>query len=586
MSAMANVRRVAPGAKLDADALKVLIVEDSEDDAFLLGHELAAAVNDVCYQRVDNADAMRRALSDGDWDIVISDHAMPRFSSDDAFTVLKASGKDIPFIIYSGTISENTAVSAMAGGVHDFVEKGNLSRLVPVVRRELKGAASEQARRRAESRVYQLSHYDQLTGLPNRALFYERATDLLAQARAAGRIAGVALADLDRFMRINNTFGYATGDLLVRAIAERLRDLVGTPGCVARLGRDEFAIMTPPCVDVDGLRRFAESLTRTFRNPFSVDGQEFYITLSIGIAVAPVDGEEVSSLLVNAESAMFTAKKNGRNNVQFYLRSINAASAERLALESDLRRALERRELHLNYQPSVDIGTGRITGCEALVRWRHPTRGMVPPDKFIPLADEVGLINEIGRFVIDEATGQMQRWRAAGMGDLNVSVNVSAVQFREEALVGVVRDALGKSGLDPHHLTLEITESVLMQDAEATIGMLRALKAMGLSISIDDFGTGYSSLAYLRRFPIDTLKVDKAFVRDVTQDADDAAIVRAIITLAKSLKLEVVAEGVETIEQLAFLRLESCDRIQGYLFSRPLEPAAFEALVREGKALP
>ena len=582
---MPNVHRMAPGATLDVDALKVLIVEDSEDDAFLLGHELAAAVNDVCYQRVDNADAMRRALIDGDWDIVISDHAMPRFSSQDAFTVLKASGKDIPFIIYSGTISENSAVSAMAGGVHDFVEKGNLSRLLPVVRRELKGAASEQARRRAESRVYHLSHYDQLTGLPNRALFYEHATDLIAQALRAGQVAGVAVADLDRFMRINNTFGYGTGDVLMRAIAERLRDFVEPPGCVARLGRDEFAILTPPYVDTDGLRRFAESLTRAFRQPFTVDGQEFYITLSIGIAVAPVDGEEVSLLLVNAESAMFTAKKHGRNNFQFYLRSINAASAERLALESDLRRALERRELHLNYQPSVDIGTGRITGCEALVRWRHPSRGMVPPDKFIPLADEVGLINDIGRFVIDEATGQMQRWRAAGMGDLNVSVNVSAVQFREEALVDVVRDALAKSGLEPTNLTLEITESVLMQDAETTIGTLRALKAMGLHISIDDFGTGYSSLAYLRRFPIDTLKVDKAFVRDATQDADDAAIVRAIITLAKSLKLQVVAEGVETVEQLAFLRLENCDRIQGYLFSRPLEPAAFEALVREGKTL-
>lgn len=582
---MANVQRAGRDDHRGDERLRVLIVEDSEDDAFLLCHELASVVSNLEYKRVDNAEQMRAALDGEAWDLVISDHSMPRFSAKDAFEILRASGKDIPFIIYSGTISENIALSAMADGVSDFVEKGDIMRLLPVVRRELRGAQVVQAKQRAESRVYHLSHYDQLTGLPNRTLFYERAEELLQGVRESGASAAVCLLDLDRFMRINNTFGYATGDLLVRRIADRLRERVGARGCVARLGRDEFALMSPPYTEASGARDFADAVMKEFARPFVIDGQEFFITFSMGVACMPAHGDEVSTLLVNAESAMFLAKRSGRNNYQLYAREINAASAERLTMENALRRSVERNELLLHYQPSVDIQSGEISGCEALVRWRHPQQGMVPPDKFIPLADEIGMINEIGRWVLREACTQVRRWTDAGMRPLTISVNVSAVQFREEGLVEEVRAALADTGLEPQRLVLEITESVLMRDVEATIRTLKELKDMGVSISIDDFGTGYSSLSYLRRFPIDTLKVDKSFVRDVTEDADDAAIVRAIITLAKSLKLSVVAEGVETADQLAYLRSQGCDRIQGYFFSRPLDPAAFDALMRSGKNL-
>jgi len=561
------------------ERLRVLIVEDSEDDAVLLTRELESAV-DLSYLRVACARDLRDALAASDWDLVISDHSMPSFSATEAFELVRASGKDIPFIIYSGHMSAPAAAKAMAAGVHDFVEKGNVSRLMPVIRRELKGIV---ARQRAESHVYQLAHYDQLTGLPNRELFSERASARLArnpQARCA-----LLFADLDRFMRINNTFGYAIGDLLVQQVAQRLERCAGPDALVGHFGRDEFVLLSGELRGDGDAQAFAQAVMREFAAPFVIDGKEFYITLSMGLTAYPEHGSNVLALLVNAESAMFVAKRSGRNNCQVYRPELNAASAERLTLETALRKAVGNGELLLQYQPILDLGSERVIGTEALVRWRHAALGVLGPDRFIPLADESGMITEIGEWVLFEACRQARRWHDQGHGPLSVAVNVSAVQFRQRGLLNTVAEALSASGLAPSHLELEITEGVLMQDADTTVGTLRGLKNMGVRISVDDFGTGYSSLAYLKRFPIDMLKIDRSFTRDVIGDADNAAIVRAIITLARSLKLTVVAEGVETPAQLEFLRNEGCDRMQGFLLARPLDPAALAPLLARETAL-
>jgi len=565
-------------------SIRVLIVEDCEDDAVLLIHELKRAAADVAWRRVDNPSAMRDALIDDDWDLVISDHSMPGFSSEDAYELMRRCGADIPFIIYSGRFDQSRALSAMAKGVHDFVEKGNLEKLLPVVRRELKTVAQVRARARAENRLHRLTHFDQLTGLPNRQLFHEQASRCLA---AIGPDHGATLlfVDVDRFMRINNSFGYAVGDQLVRQVAARLQQAVGADGIVTRMGRNDFALLDTRAQQPAEARALAMRLMEAFGQPFSVDGKELFLTLSIGVSCYPRDGEDVGRLLVNAENAMFLAKRNGRNTMQFYERDMNSSSAERLQMETELRHAVDRGELTLHYQPCADIASGRVAAVEALVRWRHAVRGLIPPDKFIPLADETGLIGDIGRWVLFEACKQTKRWRDAGIAPLKVAVNVSAVQFRQGDLAQMVHATLEKTGLPPECLDLEITETVLMQNAAATIEVLRALKEMGVTISVDDFGTGYSSLAYLQRFPIDTLKIDKSFMTNVTDDEHNAAIVRTVIALAKSLKLESIAEGVESSDQVAYLRAEGCDRVQGYYFSKPLEPHNLRAFIESGTRL-
>ncbi len=555
-------------------ARKVLIVDDSDDDAFLLYTGLCAAGPAVEYQRVDCAADMRKAVKEEDWDVIISDHAMPGFSAVEALDVLKESGKDIPFLIYSGHITEQTAVTTMLAGASDFVEKGNIRRLVPAIEREIANAAIRRAKERADEYIQQLCYYDDLTGLPNRQRFCKE-VDARCQPGAGEPVRGViAFLDLDRFARINSTFGYATGDKLIEQASRRLQANVPPEGYLARLGHDEFALFVADIAEPDEARQVAEKLLAAFAEPFNWNGIDFYITVSVGLSVFPEDGRDVATLLKNAESAMHLAKRSGRNTFQFYQNEFSRASGEHLILESSLRRALERRELFVQYQPCFDLASGKIAGSEALVRWRHPEFGVVQPDKFIALADETGLINEIGAWVMEEACAQTRAWQNLGFENLNIAVNVSAMQFRSPDFLSRVGTVLDRTGLNPKFLELEITESAVMQEVDTTIQTLRKLKELGVRISIDDFGTGYSSLSYLRRFPLDILKIDKSFVRDIPADADDSAIVRAITTLAKTLKLLVQAEGVETEEQAEFLRGLSCERVQGYYFARPLGPEA------------
>ena len=547
--------------------IRLLIVEDSEDDARLLYSELTRANGDITYARVDCAEDMRSALLDSEWDIVISDHSMPRFSSLEALDLLKECGKDIPFIIYSGDVSEHVEVAAMCSGAQDSIVKGNFARLLPAMEREIHGAAVRRAKEQADVRVHKLAFYDSLTGLPNRNLFCDHVGRKLLQAE--GQPAAIYLLDIDRFLRVNNCFGHKIGDELMRQVAERLQECVPGEGMVARCGSDEFAIYLGNICGDRQARDAAEQIRQAFVAPFVEGALEFRICVSIGIVASPRDGDDVAELLINAETAMFRAKSLGGDNYQFYAREMGAVAGAQLVLESALRKAVAREELLLEYQPNFNVVTGALTGVEALVRWRHPQMGLLQPDDFIPLANESGLIAEIGTWVLQNACRQAKAWHDAGHAGLTMAVNVSAVQFWQPGLVRTVAQLLAETGIDPQCLELEITESVLMRNADTTIMTLEALKGMRVKISVDDFGTGYSSLSYLRRFPIDILKIDKSFSCDVIKDVESAAIVRAIGALARGLGLVTVAEGVETAEQLEFYRQQHCDRVQGFLFSAP-----------------
>lgn len=423
--------------------------------------------------------------------------------------------------------------------------------------------------------------YDAATGLPNRAHF-ESALERALGAGGAEQPPAVLLISPDRFKRFVDTLGHAAGDRLLRAVAERLSGCAGDDELLARLGDEEFALLLPEAGRAEDVTLAARRIHEVLKQPFNLDGQELYVTASIGIALSPRDGEDAPALLKNAGAALFRAKEQGGNNHQFYAAEMNVKALRRLSLEAGLRRGLEREEFTIYYQPQVDLATHAVTGMEALVRWRHPELGLVSPAEFVPLAEDTGLIVLIDEWVLRTACAQNNAWQRAGLPALRVSTNLSARTFRQPGLPEMVSRALRETGLDPDLLDLELTESSVMSSAEDAIETLRALRALGVHVSIDDFGTGYSSLNYLKRFPADCLKIDQSFVRDAAGDPNDAAIVRAVVTLARSLNLKVIAEGVETGEQLRFLRLLGCDEAQGYLFSRPLPAEELGRKLAEG----
>ncbi|HUQ34134.1 MAG TPA: bifunctional diguanylate cyclase/phosphodiesterase, partial [Pyrinomonadaceae bacterium] len=395
----------------------------------------------------------------------------------------------------------------------------------------------------------------------------------------------VMFLSLDRFKKFNDTLGHTVGDQLLKSVADRLRPHMREGDTFARFGSDEFSFLLTGIGKAEDASRLAREFQSILDAPFSVEGHELYVTSSIGIGLYPEDGRDSQELLKSAGAALYRAKQSGGSNYQFYTADMNALALARLALENQLRWALERKEFRVYYQPQVSINTGQITGMEALVRWQHPELGLVSPAEFIPLAEDTGLIAPIGEWVLRAACAQTRAWHDCGFKGLRVSVNLSPRQFQQPDLVLVVERILKETGLDGAGLELEVTESSVMKNAETAIRTLGELKAMGIKISIDDFGSGYSSLSYLKHLPIDVLKIDQSFVSDMTADPKDAAIVMAVIQLAHSLQLKVIAEGVETDEQLHFLRLLSCDEMQGYLFCRPIPVEAFENLLLEGRNL-
>ena len=434
--------------------------------------------------------------------------------------------------------------------------------------------------RRAEERIRRLAHFDELTGLPNRTMFMHTLQRAFSLAQRRNKQFALFFIDLDRFKNINDSLGHEAGDRLLQDVARRLRQHRRESDTVARLGGDEFVVLVEDCADSRELTAIAQNILNAVGRPYTLSGREYHVTGSIGISTYPADGLDPASLLKNADIAMYLAKDRGKNNFQFYSPQQNAHSFERLALESALRHALERREFVLHYQPKIEIRTNRIVGVEALLRWNHPDLGTVTPTQFIPLAEETGLIVPIGRWVLRTACAQSAAWRSDGLPGVRIAVNLSARQFSDDGLIGDISDALAEAALPPEGLELEITESMVMQNPERAVSTLSRLRELGISVSIDDFGTGYSSLGYLKRFPIDNVKIDRSFIKDLPHDTDDAAITRAVIAMAQSLRIRVVAEGVETREQLEFLRAHECDECQGYFVSRPLPPSEFALLAR------
>ena len=437
------------------------------------------------------------------------------------------------------------------------------------------------ARRREEERLKALTNYDALTELPNRALFQQRLERALVRAQRYNEGLAVLLIDLDRFKNVNDTLGHDAGDRVLQAVAERLRVSLDDGDIVARMGGDEFGVLIEKVDDTRLVGNVARKLLKAIADVLILDGQEYHLTASIGVSTCPADGAETATLLKNADIAMYRAKDRGRNDVRFFAAAMNARSMERLTLETGLRHALARGEFLLHYQPKVDIASGRITGMEALVRWMRPGAGMVSPGEFIPVAEETGLIEQIGGWVLKTACERNRAWQCQGLPALRVAVNLSARQFAQANLVSEVARVLDASRLAPGSLELEITESMVMDDPERAIRTLQQLKSMGIALAIDDFGTGYSSLVYLKRFPIDNIKIDRSFIKDIPASNDDAIITRTIIDMTHNLRLKAVAEGVETVAQLEFLREHGCDEIQGYYFSRPLAEEAFLQLVQD-----
>lgn len=435
------------------------------------------------------------------------------------------------------------------------------------------------SRKRNEERIRFLAYYDPLTELPNRALFEEHIARALAAAKRSRKKVALLFLDIDRFKSINDSLGHLSGDLLLQSVARRLKSHIRESDTICRQGGDEFIIVLTGIDSVDGVAHVAEKIVEDMGEAHHIAGHQLVVSFSIGISMYPEDGHTSEMLIRNADAAMYHAKEKGRNNFQFFSSEMNSEAFERLSIESDLRQALKRDQLLLHYQPKIDIATGKIIGIEALVRWMHHEKGMIPPGKFIPVAEECGIISSIGEWVLRTACLQCQQWHTSGTLSAPISVNISAVQFRQKNIRDMVAAVLDDTGLDPHLLELELTESMLMQEAESTITTLQQLKELGVSLSIDDFGTGYSNLNYLRHFPVDRLKIDRCFVQDISSDENGAAITRTIISMGHSLKMKVIAEGVETREQLALLTEQECDEIQGFYYSKPMSAEDFRSYV-------
>jgi diguanylate cyclase (GGDEF)-like protein len=438
---------------------------------------------------------------------------------------------------------------------------------------------------KSRAMALQMSHFakhDFLTDLPNRVLLTERLGQAIGLAYRHGKQVALLFLDLDDFKHINDSLGHMIGDQLLQSVASRLTVCVRNTDTICRQGGDEFVILLAEIDQPQHAANVAEKLLVALALPHLIGGHELHVTSSIGISIYPDDGISAETVIQNADTAMYYAKTNGRNNFKFYTAEMNARAVQRLFIEGGLRHAITRGEFLLHYQPQIDLVSGAMTGAEALIRWRDPERGIIYPQTFVSIAEDCGLIVPIGRSVLREACRQVRAWQDAGLPAVPVAVNISAVEFRDKNFLAGVAQILKETGIAPRYLEMELTESVLMQDSESSVSLLAALKAMGVQLAIDDFGTGYSSLSYLKRFPIDILKIDQSFVRDVASEPNDAAIVNAVIGIGKNLKQRVIAEGVETEAQLAFLRTWQCETGQGFLFSHPLPVEAFENLLVTG----
>ena len=558
--------------------LRVLAVEDSEDDFELIRNELAESGFTVVHERVETATSLKAALEGEPWDVVICDHSLPALNSISALNIVRSAVENLPFIVVSGVITDETAIEAMRHGAKDFVHKDNLSRLASVVERELQQAATRADLEATQMRLHRVSHFDSLTGLPNCEHLFVHLRSMTLRAEHNYHFA-IFLIDLNRFRKITKTLGVLAGDKVLLATAERLRLALGKDDFVARLGADRFVAVVPHLEQEAQAREVSIVIHQCMNDVFRVDGQELFVKASVGVSFYPRDGLEWSDLFRNAESALYGAKADGGSSYQAYKPEMDSLGKERLIMETALYHALEKQQFVLHYQPQFDLFSGQMIGAEALIRWQHPEFGMISPCEFIPLLEETGLIVSVGEWVLRTACAQNMQWQDAGLPPIRIAVNLSAIQFRQPGLALTIRKILQETGLYPEYLELEITENIAMHAEEMVIAILDELRAIGIQIAIDDFGTGYSSLSYLKRFPIDKLKIDQSFVRDCKGGINDGGIVMAIIGMGRSLKLKVIAEGVETLMQADFLKLNGCDEVQGYYYGKPMQGSELARLL-------
>ncbi|QJR13983.1 putative bifunctional diguanylate cyclase/phosphodiesterase [Usitatibacter palustris] len=561
--------------KAEEPGTSVLLIEDNPGDARLIEEMLSE--DPATPFRLRTADRLQRGLellSLKGTELVLLDLSLPDSHGLDTFSKVYAHSPKVPIIVLSGNDDQALALYAVKSGAQDYLVKGKIDRELL-----LRAMQYSIERKHYQEELERQANYDGLTGLPNRHLLHDRLRQAVFAQRNVRSVA-VVFIDLDHFKVINDSLGHNFGDEVLRHVAERIQSAVRDGDTVARLGGDEFVLILNDQTREDVIFRTMRRIMSKVSEPINVADRELNVTCSAGISLYPQDGPDVPTLLKNADAAMYRAKSQGRNTFQFYTAEMNELANERLSMEQSLRRALERDELLLHFQPRVNLRTGNVDAVEALVRWKHPTRGLILPDRFIALAEETGLIVPIGEWVLRSACAQGQRWREAGFTPIVMSVNLSARQLWNGGLVRMVDDVLTDTGMDGF-LELELTESMVMHDAENVISALEGLKGIGVRLSVDDFGTGYSSLSYLKRLPIHALKIDGSFVRDIDASGgpDDGLLARAIISLGHSLHLKVIAEGVETEAQRAFLRAHECDEMQGYFFSKPMPPEECEKIL-------
>ncbi len=557
--------------------MKVLLVEDNPTDAFLI-QKLLKSSREIPFE-VDVSETLSAALeylSGESAEVILLDLGLPDSKGLSTLEAILAAGSATPIVVLSGMDDEKAAYQAVQQGAQDFLEKGSIDRK-GLVRSLLYAAERQRLRTELEEarlREHELAYHDSLTGLPNRRLFYDRLGQAIEHAKRDKTMVGLMFLDLDGFKNINDSLGHGAGDSLLKAVAERLESALRSSDTVGRIGGDEFTVIVENIQWAQDAFHVADTIMRSFEKPFEVEDHEFFVTTGLGVSFYPEDGEDIESLVKRADVAMYRAKAEGKNKYCFYNPSMDAQSLGRLKLQSNLRKAVERDEFVLHFQPQVNLVDGNVFGVEALVRWEDGERGLIPPGDFIPLAEESGLIIPLGDWVMREACRQVKEWEEEGL-EINLTVNLSAHQLRFEHLIESVAEAIMDSGLRPERVGLEITESVAMNDVDLSIKMMKHIKDMGVNILIDDFGTGYSSLSYLTRFPIDKLKIDRSFMRKIPQSRNDVALASAIIALAHDMNFEVVAEGVETEEQLRFLNERGCHAMQGYYVSKPLPAKSF-----------
>jgi diguanylate cyclase (GGDEF)-like protein len=563
---------------------KILIVDDDEQIRDLLRELLCEAHECVVAGSADEALSILQAAR---FDLVLSDINLGAGSGLDLVPRIIKQAAETVVIMISGQQSIDFAIGALRVGAFDYIMKPfDVRHVEAAVRRALAQHRLlkekqqyednlEELVRQRTAEIEHLAYHDRLTDLPNRILFADRCAQAIAIAQRNKHGVAVLLVSLDRLNRVTEIFGHAAGDTVLTEAAVRLRNCIGNGDTVGRFDGDEFAVLLTRLNQAGDATEAAIAIGQALKPPFRLSEQDVYVTASIGIGIFPNNGENSTTLLRNTEAALYRAKRSGGNNYQFYAAEMNDLAIKRLALETSLRRAVENNEFIVYYQPVLSMSSGQVVGVEALVRWRHPEFGILPPAKFIGLAEETGLILEIGQMVLRTACAQARIWEGYGYGSLRMAVNISARHFQQKNFLEEVVDILDETKLDPRRLELELTESSMIENAESAANLLRQLRTLGVRAAIDDFGTGYSSLSYLKRLPIGTVKLDRSFVNGATTDPNDAALVMAIITLAHNLELKVIAEGVETYEQRNFLRLLRCDEGQGYLFGKPMPAGIF-----------